>query len=486
MLLGTGSWPALGLLLVAVAIAAVDAAPTTQQHSFSTMAVSKNNHQQNAFRPLVERIYARSAANKERLLANANNGKHVPAADEWGVDVLAWDKLAELTDTYGPRPGGSQALESALDMVASRARAQNLSVHFEQVPIPTWNRGPESATLTTETLKSFPLAVVGLGFTAPTPPEGINAEVVVVASKEELDSVGAKGGIRGKIAVIAFEWTKYSDGSLIRQNAGVWAEKWGAVAVLIRSVTPYSMRTPHTGASTRASIPAAALAVEDAHMLQRQYERSQRPGSTLSPPRVHLTLANSIGQGVSRNLVIEVLGSVRPDEIVVIGGHLDSWELGVGAADDADGYMVMHQALQLLLDASERNPDRTVRLVAFTAEEYGLYGGHAYFAAHKHEKVVAAIESDEGVFEPGHLSVGGATTDAQFEALASVAELIREVGGRGGEVRRGGNGGPDVGDWCAQTLCGAWDSATPSDVYFRYHHTAADVRFHFFSHFSFL
>ncbi|KAI9190381.1 hypothetical protein H9P43_001815 [Blastocladiella emersonii ATCC 22665] len=369
--------------------------------------------------------------------------------------TTAWDRLAELT-----------ALENSIDWMAQRAKADGFDVHTEDVTIPKWTRGEESATLITDTWTTN-LAVVGLGFSPSTPPEGIKAPVYVVSTLEELETVGAQGLLRDKIVLVNHKWEGYGTGSKYRQISAERAAQ-GALACLIQSVTPYSMRSPHTGTSKRASIPAAALAVEDANIVSRIFARSHG-----TSPVLHLTMASELGTAVSRNTVIELRGTERPDEVILLGGHIDSWDKGVGAVDDGAGFMVTYQALYLLRHVAQYVPRRTLRVVLFTAKETGVFGGNAYYGAHRDEQVLVALESDEGVFTPRGLTLGGAgLSEETFEGFVQVGESVRQAGGRGWHVERGG-AGEDVAKWCSQAVCGQWMSDTPDDVYFRYHHTSA-------------
>ncbi|KNE68110.1 hypothetical protein AMAG_13281 [Allomyces macrogynus ATCC 38327] len=386
------------------------------------------------------------------------------------TDKLAWDRLAELTDTYGPRPGGSQGLEKSIDWMVELAKKDGFDVYTEEVPIKYWRRGVESATLITDTWTT-PLHMDGLGFSAPTPKDGIEAEVFVANGFDDLDHAGAAGQLKGKIVLLNYEWTKYSDGVKYRTTGAKRAEKWGAVAYLVRSVTPFSMRTPHTGNSQTAGIPAAALAVEDANILARIFARDH-----VAAPRVRLVMQSETGVSMSRNTVVEMRGTERPNDVVLVGGHIDSWDKGVGAQDDGTGFMAAYHALYLLKHRVQVQPAHTLRAVLFTAEETGVQGGDAYYAAHVNDeaKIRVALEVDEGVLTPRGLVLDGTKLDdAAWDMYQGISAMLKEVGVRGWRVERG-YAGADVAKWCKHAVCGEWVNDT-GDYYFRYHHTPADM-----------
>ncbi|ORZ29659.1 hypothetical protein BCR44DRAFT_49935 [Catenaria anguillulae PL171] len=474
-----------GLALIAASAALVPmrahAAPTPAIPLFTELLDQQQDHfvLNRRTRQLVTATGASAAVGvASKLLSHARSATSAIVRQEPGDDdppsnlTTAWDRLAEMTDTFGPRPGGSQALEQSIDWMVEQAKKDGFEVHTEDVPIPFWKRGQEYATLTTPTWTTN-LSLVGLGFSAPTPPQGIDAPVYVVKDRAQLDEAGERGDLKGKIVLINHAWESYGVGSAYRSSAALWAEKWGAVAALIQSVTPYSMRTPHTGGSKRAGIPAAALAVEDANIIARIFARSKG-----QQPRIRLYMESESGDAVSRNVVVDLPGAdpVLAKDVVLFGGHIDSWDKGVGAQDDGIGMMTMYQAIYLLKHAVKFTPRRTLRVVFFTAEETGIFGGNAYFEAHaKDTNVVSAIESDTGVFTPWGLTLGGQLlTDAALRQFEAIGENIRDNGGRGWRVKRG-YAGADVEKWCVQAVCGSWVSATGDDVYFRYHHTAADM-----------
>jgi len=313
------------------------------------------------------------------------------------ADSFAYNRLAVLTDRFGHRLSGSESLERAIDWALDEMRRDGLqNVHGEPVMVPHWVRGDESLEMLTP--RAVPLHMIGLGGSVGTPAGGITADVLVVGSAEELAARAADA--RGKIVLFDVPFTSYRETVRYRSLGALAAARVGAVASLIRSVSSFSMQNPHTGAmrytdSTVARIPAAAVSVEDAMMLHRMQNHGE-------PIRVHLVMgARTLPDAPSRNVVAEIVGRERPDEVVVVSGHLDSWDVGQGAMDDGGGVVAAWEAVRLMQRLGLR-PRRTVRVVAWTNEENGTRGGVGYRDAHRGEldRHVLAIESDNGVFRP--------------------------------------------------------------------------------------
>jgi carboxypeptidase Q len=308
--------------------------------------------------------------------------------------------------------------------------------------------------------------MLGLGGSIATPPGGITADVFVVRTFSELTAKAAQA--RGKIVLFNAPFTSYGETVQYRSRGAIAAAQAGAVAALVRSVTPASMRTPHTGNmvydSTVRRIPAAAITVEDAEMLQRMQDRGEHI-------RVKLVMsARSLPDAPSRNVVAELVGSERPDEIVVFGGHIDSWDVGRGAMDDGGGVVVAWEALRLLKRLG-LTPRRTIRVVGWTNEENGIRGGQAYRDTHRAEldKHILAIESDGGVFKPQGFGFTG--SDAAFEIVKEIGTLLGPIGA--GSITRGG-GGADIGPIMARGVPGM-GLIVDGARYFWYHHTDADT-----------
>jgi len=380
-------------------------------------------------------------------------------------DSTAWNRLAEMTEKFGNRLSGTPPLEQAIDWVIARMKEDGLqNVRGERVMVPVWVRGVESAEMVRPRMQNLPM--LGLGGSIATPPGGITADVLVVGSFSDLTAKAAQAS--GKIVLFDVPFTNYGETVQYRARGAVAAAKVGAVGALVRSVTPYSQRTPHTGGmsydSTVRRIPAAAITVEDAEMIHRLVDRGE-------PVRVKLTMsATTLPDAPSRNVMGELVGSEKPDELVVFGGHIDSWDVGRGAMDDGGGVVVAWEAVRLLKRLGLR-PKRTIRVVGWTNEENGGRGGQAYRDAHKAEvdKHVLAIESDGGVFRPQGFSFTG--SDAALEMLKQIALLLDRIDATA--IVKGG-GGADIGPIMALGVPGLGLNVDGTK-YFWYHHTDADT-----------
>lgn len=380
------------------------------------------------------------------------------------ADSAAYQRLGELVDGFGPRFSGTDNLERALDWVLDEMRADGLeNVRAEPVMVPRWVRGRESATLVEPRHEELP--VLGLGGSTGTPPEGITAEVLVVTSFDDLLDRSAEA--EGRIVLFDMEWRGYGATVQYRSNGAVAAARAGAVASLIRSVGPVSLNTPHTGAMRYDDevrrIPHAALTVEDAAMLHRMQDRGQRIVLTLQMD------AEMLPDVESRNVMAEIVGSEYPDEVVVLGGHSDSWDVGQGAMDDGGGIVAAWEAVRLMHELGLR-PRRTVRVVLWTNEENGLRGGRDYAERHADaEDHILAIESDAGVFQP--LGFGFSGSDEAFAMVQAVGGLLDRI--EAGRIDRGG-GGADIGPLMRTGVPGM-GLRVDGSRYFWYHHTEADT-----------
>lgn len=381
------------------------------------------------------------------------------------ADSAAYARLTVLVDRFGHRFSGSESLERAIDWILAEMKADGLeNVRGEPVMVPHWVRGEESAELVSPRPQALPM--LGLGGSIATPPEGITAPVLVVGSFEELERRAAEA--EGKIVLFDVPFTTYGQTVRYRSLGAVAAAKAGAVASLIRSVAPFSMKTPHTGAmrydTTVRKIPGAAITLEDAMLLRRMQERGEAPVVKL------VMNARTLPDALSRNVVAELRGWEKPEEVVVLGGHIDSWDVGQGAMDDAGGSVAAWEAVRLMKELGLR-PRRTVRVVLWTNEENGLRGATAYRDAHLDEipNHVLAIESDAGVFEP--LGFGVTASDSAFAVVQQVGALLERIGA--GRITRGG-GGADIGPLMALGVPGA-GLVVEGERYFWYHHTDADT-----------
>jgi carboxypeptidase Q len=378
---------------------------------------------------------------------------------------FAWERLALLGDEYGHRLSGSKNLEDAIDWAVAEMKKDGLeNVHKQPVMVPHWVRGHESVEIVTP--RRHPLVMLGLGNSVGTPPEGIEAEILVLRSFQELDAAGDR--VRGKIVLFNVPFTTYGETVQYRSSGPSRAAALGAVAMLIRSVGPIGLRTPHTGALRYSDdlpkIPAAAITAEDAERLQRMQNRGTRA-------RVRLKMeARFLPDAQSYNVIGEIRGRERPDEVVVIGGHFDSWDVGTGATDDGGGCIVTWDALRLMKRLNLR-PRRTVRVVLWTNEENGLRGGLGYLEKYKPQidNHVLMLESDGGVMSPRGFGFSG--SDTARATVSEIASLLRGIG-----VDRIGpsGGGADIGPTVEAGRIPAM-SLDDEGNYFLIHHTPADT-----------
>ena len=383
------------------------------------------------------------------------------------ADDFAWRRLAELTDTYGARLSGSDNLSRAIAWSVETMKADGLeNVHTEKVMVPHWVRGRESAEIIDPPRHA--VAILGLGEAASTPPGGLEADVISVSSFDDLHTRASD--VRGRIVLFNIPYTNYSETVTYRTGAARAAQRYGAVAVLVRSVGPLGLRTPHTGSAHETTapapqIPAASIAGEDANRIVRLEGRGRRV-------RMRLVLeSRSEPEAESANVVGEIRGREKPDEIVLLGGHLDSWDVGTGAADDGVGCIVTWEAARLMEKLGLR-PRRTVRVVLWTNEENGLRGATAYgerYAATAGNHVFA-LESDSGVFAPAALGFSGSA--AARTALLPVIPLIAPLGFS--DIGPGG-GGADVGPIAQAGNVPTMAYLGDATRYFVIHHTAADT-----------
>jgi carboxypeptidase Q len=383
------------------------------------------------------------------------------------VSNRAWERLAHLTDHIGHRLSGSRNLERAIEWALAEMKRDGLdNVRGEKVMVPHWVRGEESLELTVP--RPMKLAMLGLGNSVGTPADGITAEAVVVRNFAELDALGER--VRGKIVVYNVPFTSYGATVQYRGSGASRAARYGAAAALVRSVTPVSLQSPHTGAlnydQRQPKIPAAAISIEAAEMLQRMHDRGDRP-------RLRLKMeAKFLPDAESANVIAELRGSERPDEVVLVGGHYDSWDVGQGAHDDGGGCIIAWEAVRLLKELGLR-PRRTIRVVLYTNEENGLRGGNAYRDAHRSElaKHIFAIESDSGTYRPEGL---GLAASAPPQARANLREIAKLLTGIGADGIAPGGGGADIGPIMREGVLGASLDVDGSH-YFDIHHTASDT-----------
>ena len=341
-------------------------------------------------------------------------------------DPTAYEVVSSLTTDIGARPAGSPAAAAARDWgLATLRRLGFQNVHAEPFQIDAWARGAERAEVTAPS--PHRLAILGLGRSPSTPPGGLEAEIALFHSYADL-LAAPPGSLTGKIAVVtqAMRRTQdgsgYGEGSTWRTRGPGEAAKRGAVAYLVRSISTSDSRLPHTGAMSSAEprIPAAALGVPDAELLDRLVAEGR-------PVRIRLSLSETAtANAPAWNVVGEIPGRERPDEVVVVGGHLDSWDPGEGAIDDGAGVAITTAAAHLVMGLPQR-PRRTIRVVMFGDEEMD-FSGKAYGAAHKSETFVATGESDLGSDAIWSLQLPAGSVHApQLQPLASVLAPLKII-----------------------------------------------------------
>jgi carboxypeptidase Q len=388
-----------------------------------------------------------------------------------GTRASEW--VRGLVDTAGPRLSGSPGDKAAIAWGLATLKALGFAnVHAEKVMAPHWERGVETGEVTAP--HPHRLFLTALGGSVGTPESGLEADVIEVGSLDEL-AAKKEADVRGKIVFFNKRMRRTADGAgygetvPVRGKGASRAATLGAVGVLIRSVGTDSNRTPHTGSlkyeEGAPKIPAAALSNPDADLL----ERLGREGK---PVRVRFTLGcRDLGLAETANVIGDIPGRGKPEEIVLLAGHRDSWDLGEGAIDDGAGCGVVIEAARLIGQLSKR-PRRTIRVLLAGNEENGLAGGRAYPADHEAElpRHVAALESDLGAGQPTGFSWNAGPSAEPL--VREIAALLEPLGGN--DVSSTGAGGADIG---RLVLAGVPLFTVRQDAsrYFDWHHTANDT-----------
>jgi carboxypeptidase Q len=397
-------------------------------------------------------------------------------------DPYALEELRHLTDNIGPRISGSPQAQQAVEYVAAEMRALGAEVQLEKTTVPHWVRGAETGELvgwqgqTPGTTQK--IVLTALGGSGATAAEGLQAEVLVVTTFDELNALPA-GAAKGKIVFFNEHFDKelatqgngggaYGKAVVYRAAGPIAAQKSGAAAVLVRSVGGADYRLPHTGATLPSAdghpLPAAAVTAEDGDLLANL----SRQGAV----RMRLTLTpQTLPPVESYNVIADWKGSEHPEQVVIVSGHLDSWDLGTGAIDDGAGVVVSMQTIHLLKQLGIR-PRRTVRFVAWMDEEQGSEGAETYTKEHASDLVnhVAALESDLGAGHPGGFRYVGKPELEEW--TRPVARVLDAIGAS--TVSRAGEVGSDV-DPLNQKGVPGFSPAQDSRFYFNYHHTSADT-----------
>lgn len=403
-------------------------------------------------------------ATAERLMASAQ-------AQNVGYEVLS-----SLTTEVGPRLAGTPAEARARDWAVNTLGELGFSnVRVEEFQVPLWVRGVERA----EILSPFPqpLTVTALGGSVATPAEGVSGEVVAVPSLAALAEM-EQGSLAGKILFIDEPMSRARDGSgysvavAKRREAAYVAQELGALAVLIRSVGTSSHRFPHTGQmrdidyNEPRGVPAAALTAPDADQLRRALQRAEKV-------RVQLTLTpETLPPSTSGNVIAEIPGREAPQEIVLVGAHLDSWDLGTGAVDDGAGVAIVVAAAKVLLEELPQAPRRTIRIVLFGSEEVGLVGAAAYTRRYAEQlsRHVIATESDFGAGDIWRFDTG--MPESALPAAHAIGRVLEPLGIAPGENTA--SGGPDI-TFLREAGVPVVDLYQDGIDYFDYHHTPNDT-----------
>jgi hypothetical protein len=416
--------------------------------------------------------------------ANATTTTTIPAAavktaerlrDQALHDNTAYQVVESLTTEIGPRLAGSPADQRARDWAVAKFKALGFDkVYTEPVTFPLWQRRSESGAIVAPFPQ--PLVLTALGYSPATPKGGLTAQVVKFDSLAALKAADP-AGIKGKIVYVDYQMHRQKDGhdygmgSAVRVAGPVIAAEKGAAGYLLRSAgTDAHQRIAHTGVTgfrdPAKAIPAAALSNPDADQLDRVLAYGK-------PVTVKLALdCGIVGEYTGANVIGEITGRKHPDQVVAIGGHLDSWDPGTGAIDDGAGVAIAMAAAKLIHDLPQR-PDRTIRVVAFANEEMGLWGGRAY--AEKHAKEVRQFQlGTESDFGAGPIWRMSASVKPQArDAIMQIAKVLAPIG-VAYDAKRPGGGGSDLSQMHAKGMA-ALTLTQDGTHYFDWHHTSNDT-----------
>ncbi|XP_043242611.1 carboxypeptidase Q-like isoform X1 [Amphibalanus amphitrite] len=386
----------------------------------------------------------------------------------------AYNGLEDFVERFGARPSGSDELEDSIDFMKKKAEDDGFRVHTEEVMVPRWVRGEETLMMLSPRQKS--MSILGLGTTIGTQqyPGGVlRAEAVVCDSFEEMEKLG-EAKIKGKIMVFNAPFgdpmdepmKRYGASYKYRTSGADRAAQYGAVAVLVRSRTDYSLYTPHGGSQyygNSTQIPAAAITAEDARIIARHYKKGKTVKLMLKMSAANLPMRKS------RNVIIDY-GPSDSTELVMLSAHIDSWDVGEGAMDNGGGVFVNYHAVKLLKELGLM-PRRTIRVVLWTAEEEGYFGGKEYVKMHEFDisKMQIAIENDLGTFRPVGLRAKGSDEAACF--VKHTASLLGAINATGA------SDSPSLSETHLLHDKGVPAAAIDVDQsrYFWYHHTEADT-----------
>lgn len=389
----------------------------------------------------------------------------------------AWEKTARVVDMYGPRMWGSQQLEDAVDYMIEIAKEDGFEVENikkeKLTDVKKWTRGKEKLTLLSPRKYETNIPMIGLGLSVGA---DLTAELVYLETFDDLK----KADVNGKIAFFNEKWEGYGSTVKYRTNGVNLASQKGAIGVIIRSVTSVSLETPHTGALFYADgvkkIPACAISMEDADMFKRMNKR----GSVITV-KLYMEAKFEDKTVTANNLIIDYPGTENKDEIILLGGHIDSWDVGpqTGATDDLSGFYVCYEAVRTLKKLGLKTK-RTLRIIGWSGEEMGQDNNGAHVYANnridelKKNSHVMAFESDGGVNRLSGFGISGSN-----KARAIIGELLKHFEPYGMSTLGANGGGADIDDlgddYNVPTMSNIVKETPDSQEYFMTHHTAADT-----------
>ena len=422
---------------------------------------------------LIALLSASASAATITTVPDAAVKQAIALRDKALADKRAYAVLESLTTEVGPRLAGGANDQKARDWAVAKFKALGYDkVWTEPVTYPKWVRRSESASLVAPFAQH--LAVTALGYSPATPKGGITAPIVFFDSLDALKAARSDD-VKGKIAFVSARMRAHKDGhdygigSSVRSRGPAIAATLGAAAFVLRSAGTDSHRLPHTGVTQwepdGKRIPAAAVSNPDADLIEAAVRRGQ-------PVQMKLQLDCGVeGDYTGANVIAEIRGSEKPDEVVIMGGHLDSWDLGTGAIDDGAGVAIGMAAGALIGDLRQP-PRRTIRVVAFANEEAGLYGGKAYAAAHKNEVAQHVLGSESDFGSDRIWRLNASVKPEALPAIDAMMQVLAPLGVERGSGRA--NGGPDLSPMHAEGMA-ALSLTNDGTRYFDYHHTADDT-----------
>ncbi|CAH0629043.1 unnamed protein product [Chrysodeixis includens] len=400
----------------------------------------------------------------EEIASYKNVTKYIVNEIKENFGRTMYQEYTEFIDKFGARPSGTDVLERAIDHMINLTKSKGLNdVTTEELEVPHWVRIHESASMLEPHKKH--ITILGFGPSVSTPPEGITAQAIVINSFEELDKVNSKY-IQGKIVVFDAHFVSYGDTVIYRTQGASKSAKKGAVATLVRSITPFSIYSPHTGAQYYEDnvnkIPTAAITLEDADLLRRLQDEGEKIV-------LHINMSSTFDTKKSRNTIVDLKGTEHPEKLVIVSGHIDSWDVGTGAMDDGGGMMISW-FVPVILNILKLKPKRTVRAILWTAEEAGLVGAQAYLNKHIDDldKINLIMESDEGTFKPLGLDFAGSK-----KARCIVQEVLKQFAPVN-KMENSGYPGSDIVLFVRKGVPGA-SLLNQNEKYFWFHHSEGDT-----------